>query len=297
MERIITMLICVVSVLSGPTRVFAKPNQSSGDHLDSALIHINDNRPTANVISAWRQQDTSVVLTVSPGYQLWEVHTLVREAFETQVVEINHNEIWMHYAVLGNVLQTLSGIFLRSSPFRVAHGHFVGCVLLNERIAGVRAVPKAIFRNASRRPWRITSSGVGDVEIGKPLPTTLLTRMELTRDDLYAQGRFSSQGFLVIRLEHMNIEVTLLTDGRVLSIRPGVDVRTLHNAGIGSDIRSLQAVYDGVTLEAASEPYACSATSPDLPGVRFVFTDCEKACSGESRVRDVVWTRQQGHPI
>lgn len=299
MIRSSILLNCVLCSLTITTSVYAESRASSrhGDHLESALIHIIENQPTGNVISDWRQAETSVVLTVAAGYQVWEVQALVRETFEHHHVEVHQTEVWIHYASLNTVLQALSTVFLRSSPFRVARGGFIGCVLLQQASKQTKSMPTPQFNRAPAMPWRITSSGVGDVEIGKPLPDAVIARMGLTRQELNSQGRRNRNGFLVLRLEHMSIEVTLLNDETVMSIRPGIDVRTDANVGIGSDIRAIQSVYDLVTLDVASEPYSCAAASPDLPGVRFVFTDCEKACAGESRVRDVVWTYQNGRSI
>lgn len=299
MGRILASMVWGIVVICVSDPILAKERVAlgEGDHLDGALIHINDNRPTPNVIAAWRQYETSVELTVAAGYQLWEVEALVRETFDHHHVEVRQSEIWVHYATLNDVLQSLSGVFLRSSPFRVARGGFVGCVLLDQAPSDAQSVSHTQLNPDHEVPWRITSLGVGDVEIGKPLPNTLMARMGLTRAQLKSQGRRNRDGFLVIRLEHMNIEVTLLNDETVMSIRPGLHVRTSANVGIGSDIKALQSVYDVVTLDVASEPYSCAAASPQLPGVRFVFTDCEKACAGESRVRDVVWTHEDGRQI
>lgn len=299
MRRSSILLNCVVCSLSITTSVNAesKPSTRNGDHLDSALIHIIENQPTGNVISDWRQDETSVVLTVAPGYQVSEVQALVRETFEHHKVEVQHADIWVHYVALNDVLQSLSAVFLRSSPFRVAQGGFMGCVLLQQTPHEVQNRPTPQFQAEHAMPWRITSSGVGDVKIGKVLPDTVMTRMGFTRTQIESQGRRNRNGFLVVRLDHMNIEVTLLNDETVMSIRPGVHVRTDANVGIGSDIKALQSVYELVTLDLASEPYSCAAASPDLPGVRFVFTDCEKACAGESRVRDVVWIHENRRSI
>lgn len=286
MVRHLTILACVLGSAFLPAQVLAEPTDPGplSDHLDSAFIFINDNHPTPNIVSGWRTDASSVVLAVRDGFPIWDVEDLVRETFVTNQVERIDHEIWIHEATLVSVLQALSTVFLRSAPFRVADGLFVGCVILSKKSSRPQET------TSTQRPWMITSSGVGDVVIGRRLPDAVLSREGVSRHALYQSGRLSRAGFLVVRLEHMKIQVTLLTDESVMSIRPSEDVKTNGDIGIGSNLKELKSAHQGVTLKSVSKPYTCAASSRDLPGVRFLFTDCNKACLGESKVREVIWS-------
>jgi len=255
------------------------------DHLDSAFIFINDNRPTPNIVSAWRTEGSSVVLEVRDGLPVWDVESVLRETFEHRAVERVGNEVWIHDVSLGPVLQSLSMLFLRSAPFRVADGQFTGCVILPKAV-----VSQSKDSTVRKEPWTITSRGVGDVVIGQRLADVVVAREGVTRHELYRLGRLNRDGFLVLRLTNMNVQVTLLTDERVMSIRPSPAIKTARSIGIGSNLKELKSAHHGITLTKVSKPYTCAASSRDLPGVRFIFTDCYKACLGESKVREVIWT-------
>jgi hypothetical protein len=285
MLRRLATRMCLWGTIALSLEAQAEPTKSMGwDHLDGAFIFINDSHPTPNIVSDWRSEGSSVVLQVRNGIPARDVESLIRETFESQNVERVADEVWIHQADLGSVLQVLSTLFLPSAPFRVADGRFIGCVIL----------PKAVsepsqFTPSRKPPWMIKSNGVGDVNIGQRLTDAVVAREGVTRNKLYQSGRFNPDGFVVLRLQHMKIQVTLLADERVMSIRPSSNIKTDGDIGIGSNLRDLNSAHRGVTLEKISKPYACAASSRDLPGVRFVFLDCRKACLGDSKVREVIW--------
>ncbi|MGB0638942.1 MAG: hypothetical protein ACPGTU_06405 [Myxococcota bacterium] len=141
-------------------------------------------------------------------------------------------------------------------------------------------------------PWRIENGMVGEIEVGKPIPQSAFDiEGKSARQLLHRKLRWKSypramraglvdmDGFRVMRLPTLDLEIRLTLKDNVFSIEPGPTVRTADGLGIGSTIEELENIHGQRKLSYVPEPFHCVATIPDHH-TSFLFVDCASACAG-----------------
>ncbi|MAY81998.1 MAG: hypothetical protein CL930_14615 [Deltaproteobacteria bacterium] len=141
-------------------------------------------------------------------------------------------------------------------------------------------------------PWRIENGMVGEIAVGKPIPQSAFDiEGKSARQLLYRKLRWKSypramraglvdmDGFRVMRLPTLDLEIRLTLKDNVFSIEPGPTVRTPDGLGIGSTIEDMEKVHGQRNLSYVPEPFHCVATIPDHH-TSFLFLDCTSACAG-----------------
>ena len=144
-----------------------------------------------------------------------------------------------------------------------------------------------------RAPWGIIKSGVGEIQVGKPIPQSAFdiegqTAKQLLHDKIRGKtteeammaGLVDMEGFGVMRLPILDLKIRLTHKDNVFSIEPGPTVRTPEGFGLGTTLDELEQVHGQLHLYHLPEPFHCATSSLNLHA-GFMFTDCESACAGE----------------
>ena len=271
---------CVLFFLWGPNVVHADVNANEG-----RLVTVENGRAVPAIVTGWLDAGEAIQLSVRDELSAIEVVELLNQAFPRALIAVIGPEVFVSGVDLRQLLQGMSSMWLRSAPFEDAPVEsFLGCVFVDQPIA---TAVQASSREP--QPWSIHSKGVGALTLGQTVSDHVLRRLGMTRAEFFESAAENRAGFQVVSVPEMDVQVTFLADGRVLSIEPGRSVRTQQGTGIGSTIDDLRRAHPELKMVPIPKPYMCAAVSPALPRVAFHFTDCQKACAGQSKVKTVVW--------
>lgn len=136
--------------------------------------------------------------------------------------------------------------------------------------------------------WEIHDSGVGDLILGKKLPSSFVQGDTERIDRLICDG-VPFKGFvfkeppLMVSLERRKVS-TIIIDSPA--------IRTKEKIGVGSTFKQIEAVYKNTRLHAVPPCLGddeAVAVIPDLSDVYFYFKDLESARTGGKVTRIMIF--------